>query len=171
VTRGRLFAAVGVVALVVGMALMLFPSLLDPARDSDIPMTTDPVVINAVKGRQSGFREMGTAVKNIDERITAGLVFDVELLADVHNLATNADQIPFWFPAGSGPEAGLEMEALPEIWRSRGNFNRLDKRLLEEIDKLEAVARERQQAEFVAQFGTLTGVCDECHETYRQEQD
>jgi len=171
VTPGRILAALVTLALASGTALMLFPSLLHSGKWRDFPMSTDPVIINAVKGRQSGLREMGTAVKNIDKSIKAGLVFDVELLADVQNMATNAEQMPFWFPPGSGEESGMETDALPEIWRSRERFDRLSQRLVRELDVLEAITKQKQQAEFVAQFQTLTEVCDECHEDYSRESD
>lgn len=170
-TWGRIFVVVGAIALATAIGLLLFPSILGRAGGGDIPPTTDPVIINAVKGRQSGFREMGTAVKNIDESKSAGVRFDVELLADVHNIAANVDQMPYWFPPGSGPESGMKTRALGEIWKSRERFDRLAARLAREVKAFEQFAEQRQQKEFLDQFETVTVVCDECHKTYRREED
>lgn len=170
-TRGRLIVFVVGSVAVLGAVALMFPSLLGIGGGPKAPPTTDPVIINAVNGRQAGYREMGTAVKNIDAALSGEELFDVELLADVRNMTSNADQIPFWFPAGSGPESGLETDALPEIWRSPEAFNRLGQRLVQELHVLEEAAAQRNADQFVRQFEVATAVCDECHETYRAETD
>lgn len=170
-TPGRI--AVLVVGLVAGVSavLFMFPSLLGSGDGPKLPPTTDPVIVNAVNGRQAGFREMGTAVKNIDAALADTEPFDREFLADVHNMETNAEQIPFWFPAGSGAESGLETCALATIWQSPDEFGRLAEQLVREMRVLTQAAERRDQQEFSRQFEVVTAVCDECHESYREETD
>ena len=79
-----------------------------------------------------------------------------------------ADQMGTWFPAGTGPETGIETEAKANIWTDRATFDAAVTRLQGEATKLVAVT---DAAGLKAQFPMTGGACKNCHDTFREEKD
>ena len=79
-----------------------------------------------------------------------------------------ADQMGTWFPAGTGPESGVETEAKANIWTDRATFDAAVTRLQGEAAKLAAVT---DAAGLKAQFPATGAACKNCHDTFREEKD
>ena len=83
------------------------------------------------------------------------------IFARMHDVATKFGN---YFPKGS--ETGGDTEAAPAIWAKPAEF----KAALAKFEKDTAAAmaaKPATQAEFGAQFGTVTGNCKSCHEAFR----
>lgn len=89
-------------------------------------------------------------------------------VAQAEVLATNGARIPTLFPAGSGPESGVETLALPAIWTNRADFEAKAKTLADEAGRLLQLARANDEAGFKAQFPKVGAVCGGCHTPYRR---
>ena len=77
-----------------------------------------------------------------------------------------------WFPAGSGPESGLETAAKPEIWTNNTEFQEWVEALPVEAEKLQDIVANRGEiSEIKAQHKALGETCKGCHDSFRVEDD
>jgi len=87
--------------------------------------------------------------------------------ADV--VASYADQISGWFPAGSGPESGLETDALSYIWKNTEKFSRLSAEIVPASTALVAAVSGKDQATIISQVGATGKACKSCHDSFRAD--
>jgi len=64
----------------------------------------------------------------------------------------------------------VKSAALPAIWENPAKFKEAADRLQNELVKLGAVARARDEAGVKAQFGAVGKSCGGCHESFRAKQ-
>ncbi len=79
-----------------------------------------------------------------------------------------APRIPSFFPAGTGPEAGIPTHAKPEIWADRERFEGTAARLAGQAQSLVAAIQSGDQAgakEGLAAVGRVG--CGACHDNFR----
>ncbi len=119
-----------------------------------------------IAGRQASMKQGGGNMGAIKKALDAG--------GDLTGVATNAQGVADWgrkmasvFPAGSGPESGVKTNALPEIWVSKGDFEKLAANLGAEADKLMAALKANDKTAATAAFAATGGACGACHRTYR----
>lgn len=120
-----------------------------------------------IQTRQANYKQIGAAMKGINEQVHA----DAPDLAIVRRnsalLLHFAPQVLTWFPAGSGPEAGVRTRALPVIWSDRAGFRRAGAGLLVATRYLDAAARSGDLARIRAAVPEVAHACSNCHDTYR----
>ena len=83
-------------------------------------------------------------------------------------IAETAPRIPSFFPAGTGPEAGIPTHAKPEIWADREKFEGTAQRLAGQVQSLVAAIQSGDQAatkEGLAAVGRVG--CGACHDSFR----
>src|SRR3954471_17988189 len=100
-----------VVIAVLGAGLATLGAGIVRADDSAVPAQPD-----IVQTRQSGFKKMGAAMKVITEQLKSDTPDLPKISAAAQAIGTGAREQPSWFPTGSGPESGVETDALPHIW-------------------------------------------------------
>jgi len=76
----------------------------------------------AVATRQANFKQLGGAFKAINDQLKAGAPDMAVIKASAQKMKDLAAQEATWFPAGSGPEAGVKTGAKPEIWSDAAGF-------------------------------------------------
>src|SRR5579872_2392435 len=82
-----------------------------------------PAEIAQIKPRQDKLRDMGGALKAIDDELKKHSVdWDNVVLPNVQTLKDRSGYLLKWFPKGSGPESGVKTYALPAIWQKNDNF-------------------------------------------------
>lgn len=120
-----------------------------------------------IEARQGQLKKMGKAFKAISDQLKASS-------PDVAQIQTAAAVVPKeavgmadWFPAGTGPESGVETEALPVIWENTSDFNDKVSALQDAAAQLETVAQGGDVAAIGAAFKTTGGTCKACHDKYR----
>ena len=116
--------------------------------------------------RQAGYKATGANMGAIKKVLDAG--------GDLTTVASNAQGVSDWakkiptvFPTGSGPESGVKTAALPDIWVSKADFEKLAANLGTEADKLVVALKANDKAAATAAFGATGGACGACHRTYR----
>jgi cytochrome c556 len=119
----------------------------------------------AVEARQSGFKKMGAALKAINEQLKMESSDPATLSAPAQALLAHAQNIPHWFPAGSG--AGTD--ALPNIWTDRAKFDALANELVAELKSLSATIAANDMAAVRAQAKRTAGACSACHRSFRAD--
>jgi len=151
--RGR---AIGVlVALGVGAAVAAGGALAQSAG------------AEAVKARQANFKQLGGAFKAINDQLKANKPDLAVIKASAQKMKDLAAQEATWFPAGSGPEAGVKTAAKPAIWSDAAGFAAGVKRLQAETTKLADAANGGSLDAVKAQVPATGKACGGCHDKYR----
>lgn len=160
--RARLLASTLFAALVVGVA---------SGCGSKPAAAVDPEVEEKVRVRKEGFKEISSLYKKVGDALKKGqpLQGDANIQFAVQQIATYAAQEPEWFDPGTGPESGVETDALPEIWSDRPDFDQKAEAFLAEANKLIEVYGQGDDAAFAAQFKAVGVTCQNCHKKYRTE--
>src|SRR5215469_13616640 len=87
-----------------------------------------PAEIAQIKPRQDKLRDMGGALKAIDDELKKRNVdWDNVVLPNVQTLKDRSGYLLNWFPKGSGRESGVKTYALPVIWQKNDDFVKLGK--------------------------------------------
>lgn len=123
----------------------------------------------AVLARQAHYREL--------QKTLGGMVGELRKDApDKAVVAANAaaakgliQQLPTWFPKGSGPEAGVKTAAKAEIWSDAAGFSAAAANLQLQASKLNQAAVAGDMAAVKAQLRPTGGACKACHDKYRSE--
>jgi cytochrome c556 len=127
-----------------------------------------PAETAQIKPRQDKLRDMGGALKAINDEIKKGrLDWDNTILPNVQTIKDRSGYLLNWFPKGSGPESGVKTYALPAIWQKNDDFVKLGKAMQAETLKLDQVAATRNGDALKAQVLATGKACKACHDNYR----
>ena len=124
-----------------------------------------------IEARQSNFKDLGGAFKTVRDqlRLTRPDLAAIEQAAA--SVKEFSEQHANWFPRGTGPEAGFETAARPEIWSDPQGFAAANKRFAEEGAKFYALALAKDVAGLKVHATVLGQACKGCHDKYRVPQD
>ena len=121
-----------------------------------------------IKSRQDKLRDMGGALKAIDDELKKGSPdWDNVILPNVDTLQGRSGFLLNWFPKGSGPESGVKTYALPAIWQKGDDFTKLAKTMQAEAAKFKQVAGSRNAGALREESVALGKSCKACHDNYR----
>lgn len=151
--------------LVLSLVTLSFTSITIAANKPTSPRGADEVI----KQRQQNFEQIGGAFKTIRDEVRVRNP-NMETITESANIINAlAKELPTWFPAGSGPEAGVETEALPVIWTDQAGFAAAAQRLLEASTTFRSLAESGDASKVASGIPTLGGSCKNCHDNYRQD--
>ena len=137
---------------------------------SNAAAEADPALVQAVKQRQANFQDMGAAFKAISDELRAGRPDSTTTDFSIDSVVRYGRQVKDWFPAGSGPELGIKMEAKANIWEDPEEFQARVTQLEEAMDGL-AAAKGGDLETVQAAFRKAGGACKACHDKFREEDD
>ena len=121
-----------------------------------------------IKPRQDKLRDMGGALKAINDELKKGKVdWDNTIIPNAQTIKDRSAYLLNWFPKGSGPESGKKTYALPAIWQKNDDFVKLGKAAQAEAVKLDQVAASKDQNALKAQALATGKACKACHDNYR----
>jgi len=127
-----------------------------------------PAEIAQIKPRQDKLRDMGGALKAINDEIKKGRIdWDNTVIPNAQTIKDRSAYLLNWFPKGSGPESGKKTYALPAIWQKNDDFVKLGKAAQAEAIKLDQVAASKDQNALKAQALATGKACKACHDNYR----
>jgi cytochrome c556 len=127
-----------------------------------------PAEIAQIKPRQDKLRDMGGALKAINDDIKRGSIdWDNTVIPNAQTIKDRSVYLLNWFPKGSGPETGKKTYALPVIWQKNDEFQKLGKAMQVEAAKLNEIALKKDEAALKAQVTATGKSCKACHDTYR----
>ena len=134
--------------------------------------TVDPEVEDKVRIRKEGFKELGSHYKTVGDALKKGqpLQGDATIQFSVQQIATYAAEQQAWFDPGTGPESGVETDAMAEIWTDRAQFDRKVEAFVAAANKLVQDFGQGDDAAFATQFQAVGETCQDCHKTYRTEE-
>jgi cytochrome c556 len=122
-----------------------------------------------VHDRQARYKEIGKAFKAISEQLKSPAPQLAVIRASASQIDQLAPQVPGWFPAGSGAEAGVKTEAKADIWAKPADFKTAASGFAAEAHKFDTVAAGGDLNAVQAEFPTLGKACKTCHESFRQK--
>ena len=123
------------------------------------------------KVRHDEYHKLGDAFKVIRDQVRASAP-DSAAIKDAAKVVSDASVNQFkWFPAGSGPQAGVKTRAKADIWSKPQDFEAAQKLFAEEAKKLNAAAGSGDVAQVRSQFGEVGKSCKNCHDTFRTPED
>ncbi len=140
------------------------PAAAAPTGPAAMPAATD--VAAFMKARHENYEMLGANMKVLQDNFRSDTPDMTAANAAAVNVKAFADAMGNWFPAGTGPDSGIESEAKANIWTDRATFDAAHSRLMEEAGKLAAAT---DAAAFKAQFPATGGSCKNCHDTFREE--
>lgn len=131
--------------------------------------TNPNVAAQTIQTRQDNFEQIGGAFKTIRDEVRKRNS-DMEAIAKAAGtINTMAKELPKWFPTGTGPEAGVETEALPVIWKDQAGFSAAAQRFLEASENMLALAQAGDASTVGSGIPALGGSCKNCHDNYRKD--
>lgn len=131
--------------------------------------SNDASVQSVIDTRRSGFKKMGAAMKSIAAELKTDAPDVAKMTTAAQAVSAGAKEQPNWFPTGSGPESGLDTDALPHIWKDTAKFSSLSSQLGVEAGNFSAALSGKDVATIRTQFKVLSDVCATCHKSFRAD--
>lgn len=138
------------------------------AHDDKLPANASPAT-KAAYARHENFRKMGANFKALNDELRKGAPSKAVVATNAKALSGLANQLPTWFPRGSGVQARPMSEAKNEIWTDAAGFTAAASNIRAEAGKLNTVAAGGDIDAIKAQVRPTFQACKGCHEKYRQE--
>ena len=143
------------------------PAATETAAAEPAVLSNGMTAAATIEIRQTKLKELGKSFKTISDQLKGGQ--DLEAItAAAAVVSAQAVDIGDWFPAGSGPESGVETEALAKIWEDADGFAAVVTQFQEAATGLDAAVATGDMAAITAAFQMTGGKgCKACHDSYR----
>lgn len=120
-----------------------------------------------IKSRQQKLKDLGAAMKLINDQLKTDAPDVARIREAAAKVKKHSEAIGTWFPSGTGPEAGVETAAKPEIWTDAADFAEKVQGFQAEAGKLATIAAASDLASMKKQVRMVARTCGGCHDTYR----
>lgn len=131
-------------------------------------MAASPAIKAAVAARKANYKEIGGAFKAINDELRSGAPDMATVRPAARIIATRSADTLRHFPRGSGPESGERTRAKAAIWAQPGQFNDLQRRMVDAANQLNAAATRGDVAALSAARTALGATCKSCHDQFRE---
>jgi cytochrome c556 len=122
---------------------------------------------DTIKTRQEGLKDLGAQMKVINDTLKTSAPDAAKIKEAAAKVQKHSNEISTWFPAGSGPEAGVETAAKAEIWKDPADFKAKADAFVAEAAKLNGFAGTGDIEGVRNQVRAVGKSCGGCHERYR----
>ncbi len=122
---------------------------------------------DAVRARIAGLRELGGAMKGINDALRSSEPQTAMIQQNASKIANSARNMPRWFPANSAPRPGLETWAKPEIWSKPAEFRAAMNAFTTQAAVVQRVSMGTDTDAIKAEVRKLGGTCKGCHDQFR----
>ena len=135
---------------------------------ADDPMPKNPTAAQkAAWARHEHFEQFGKAFGAIGAEIRKPAPDLAVVKTNAATMKALVDELPSWFPRGSGVEARPASLAKANVWTDAAGFSAAAANVQLEVSKLNQAAMAGDLAAVKAQFGPTAGACKACHDTFR----
>jgi cytochrome c556 len=124
-----------------------------------------------IKARREKLKDLGEQMKAIGGQAKSGTLDRAIMTAAAKKAVAYANDLPTWFPKGTGPEAGVETHAKPEIWTQPDDFKAAAEKLPPEAEKLAEIVATGDTAAVFAQLQATGKTCQGCHKQFRVKEE
>ncbi|MFA7388300.1 MAG: cytochrome c [Thiohalobacteraceae bacterium] len=132
------------------------------------PLLAAPV--DAVRTRMAGYRDLGAQFKALNDGLRASSPQPAALRTPAAKIRDAATRQYHWFPAGSGPRAGVKTAAKPEIWTQGARFRELQNTFATRATALERAVAGGNLATMRSATRSLGATCKGCHDQFRSDE-
>ncbi len=122
---------------------------------------------NAYDLRHERFEAMGDSLKAINRELKGNAPDVAQIRQQAEVLATSAERLPSWFPAGSGPDVHAKSRAKAEIWSNTQGFAEAHANFLQQAQNFRRLAEAGDVAALSGAVQALGKSCGNCHDDYR----
>ncbi len=137
----------------------------DEAASAQLP--NGMTIKEQIEARQGQLEKVGDAFKAISDQLKAGSP-DIAIIQEAAAAVPEATQgMADWWPEGSGPESGVDTDALPGIWENMADFQEKVGNMQEAATNLNTAAQGGDMAAIGEAFKATGGTCKACHDDYR----
>lgn len=140
----------------------------EPAPEvAEVILPSGMTVAEQIEARQEKYEALGDTFRTLNQQFRSGnpdLAVVQEAAAQVPTIVEGMET---WFPTGTGPESGIETEALSTIWETPDDFAQ---KITEHQAAAAALAKAAEGDDLQAIQAALqaTGAtCGACHDDYR----
>lgn len=126
---------------------------------------------DVISQRQDLLEGMGDSFREIRGQLEDGSPDFAVLTTSAETIRGNAVQIIDLFPEGTSIESGADTEALPTIWEDPEGFAAAHERLVTQSEAMVEATASGDVATVEAAAMELGGACQNCHDTYRLDDD
>jgi cytochrome c556 len=124
----------------------------------------------AIKERQDFYKDIGKSMKGLGEELKSSSpnIADIQKYSAALDVA--APKVPSFFPAGTGPEAGVKTGAKAEIWQKPDEFKKDAADFATAAHALNVAAQAGDVGAVKDAAGKLGEACKACHQTFREKE-
>lgn len=131
-----------------------------------VPIAAAPA--DAVHARINGLRELGAAFKAVNDSLRTAEPQTVLIQISARQIV-NASRAQYgWFPAGSGPEAGVKTAVKSDVWAQPARFKAAQDAFAAQALSFQKAAQTGNAALIRAETQKLGATCKGCHDQFRQ---
>ena len=123
-----------------------------------------------IQARQAHYKTIGKASKGIFDELNKPAPDAAAIQGYARTLDQLAPQIPAWFPAGSGAEAGVKTRAKAEIWTQPVAFKSAADGFAAAARHFDVTAAGGDIGAIRVEYPTLTKACGTCHTQFRAKE-
>ncbi len=121
-----------------------------------------------VKARQEAFKRLGHALKVIHSEVRGASPDVAKIDAAAAEVKSAASHLGEWFPAGTGPEAGLKTHAKADIWTDGRGFAAARAAFSRQAEKsARQLTDPAERPAWKDAAAALGQSCRDCHDSYR----
>ena len=125
---------------------------------------------DTISARQANFKTMGKAMKGSFDELKQPAPSVETLRTNAAALAGAAAKVAAGFPAGTGPEAGVKTQALPDIWQKPAEFRAAADKLVKATQAYQQAAASGNLDAIKAALMPVGGSCKGCHESFKSKE-
>ena len=126
-----------------------------------------PAAKDVISARQARLKDLGASFKTINDQLRQPTPDAAKIKAASAVVRQASVDLPKWFPAGAGPEAGVKTRAKSEIWADKAGFAEANRNFAIEAQKLQKLAASGDTDALKVQAKVVGQTCGTCHTGYR----
>jgi cytochrome c556 len=126
---------------------------------------------DAIALRQSQFRDLGAAMKNVTDELKSSAPVKFVLKISAKQIVAHANAQFSWFPPGSGLQAGVKTRAKDAIWADPEGFKKAQLSFQTEANHFLDSLNAGDAATIRAAHKALGEACASCHKQFREPED
>ncbi len=120
-----------------------------------------------IEARQKKLENIGGAFKTISDQLKSDSPDVAAIQTAAATVPAEATGMADWFPEGTGPDSGVETEALAIIWQEKEDFLSKISDMQNAAATLNTTAQGGDVAAIGEAFKATGGTCKACHDKFR----
>lgn len=128
-------------------------------------------VAEQIKLRHDTLEDIGDALKSAGDQLKSGSPDMAVIQTAAASVVEKSTGMEDWFPEGTGPDSGVETDALAVIWEDKPDFLTKVSDMQGAAAKFNEAAQGGDAAAIGGAMKELGGTCKACHDKYRKDDD